>query len=112
MFGFGLKAKTEKIIEEDLGYFVSMMFSNRFSHIVSQGKSLGQNEYSIAIEFVLYCVEHLESVWSEKAGGKVANEEIIDSIKEKCKNIEAIVHLSNTSESDTRDRIERLLSKL
>ena len=111
MFGFGLKAKAEKIVEENLGYFVSPMFRNRFNHIVSLGKSSGKNEYSIAIEFVLYSAEHLESVWSEETG-KVTKKEIIQDIKERCRDIELAIHLSNNPENQSKERIARLLSKI
>jgi len=111
MFGFGLKAKAEKIVEENLGYFVSPMFRNRFNHIVSLGKSSGKNEYSIAIEFVLYSTEHLESVWSEETG-KVTKKEIIQDIKERCRDIELAIHLSNNPENQSKERIASLLSKI
>ena len=111
LFGSGMKAKAEKIVEEDLGYHVSSMFRNRFNHIVREGESSGKNEFSIAIDFILYICEHLERTWSEKTG-KVQNEEVINKIKGLCENIESISNQSNNSENESKERIKELLNKI
>ena len=110
MLGLGIKAKAKKIIEDDLGYFVTPMYTNRFNHIVRVGKSSGHNEYSMAISFVLYCKENLYETWSDESG-KVTDKEIIDNIQARSKDIERIVHLANISQTEFKERLNELVSK-
>lgn len=111
MFGFGYKARVEKIVEDELGYFVGATNSIYFGRLIKMLKPLGQNEYSTAIEFVLARLERLEGIWSEETG-KVTNEGIISDIESSCSKILTAVALSNTDESETIARITVLLDKI
>jgi hypothetical protein len=111
MFGFGYKARVEKIVEDELGYFVGATNSIYFGRLIKMLKPLGQNEYSTAIEFVLARLERLEGIWSKETG-KVTNEGIISDIESSCSKILTAVALSNTDESETIARITVLLDKI
>ena len=51
MFGFGLKAKTERVLSDIFFYSVAPSMRPVFNGLVSQGKSMGQNEFSIAFYY-------------------------------------------------------------
>ena len=111
MFGFGFKSRVKKIVEDDLGSFVTPMFAGRFSNVVSDGKAHNANEYSVAIEFVLQITEHLESVWSEDTG-KVEKKEIIEDILKRCEQIKKIMHQANVSQDEILNRVDKLIAKI
>lgn len=59
MFGFSLREKTEKVIEELFSYQVAYTYRPAFNEIVRQGKSIGQNEYSIAFMYMMVMMNGL-----------------------------------------------------
>jgi len=111
MFGFGLKAKAEKVIEDDLDYFVSQMYRNRFNHIVKQGKSRGYNEYEIAIVFVHYVMQSLHEMWGNPEKSLEQRKNNNDKIHAYAKNVGRIIHLANSPEADINEMLEELIAK-
>ena len=59
MFGFSLREKAEKVIEELFSYQVAFTYRPAFNEIVRQGKSIGQNEYSIAFMYMMVMMNGL-----------------------------------------------------
>jgi len=111
MFGFGYRKKVEAVVFDEIGYFVGRTNSNILRAYISRGKAHGQNEYSSAIEFVMHQLEKLESIWSEDTG-KVTDKDVINKINLCCGNIIKIISQSNTDESNTITRIEKLQRKI
>ena len=74
-------------------------------------KSLRTASKHLAKRLAITMATDIESIWSEETG-KVTNKKIIEDIKRRCKDIEENIHLSNSSESESRKRIKTLLSKI
>ena len=83
MFGFGLKSKTEKVLLDHFSYPVSNLKRHVFNALVKQGKSMGQNEYSIAIYYMMINMNTLVEPWddSEYENSESEQKEINDFIE-------------------------------
>ena len=53
MFGFGLKSKAKRVLRAEFFYKGSFMNNSTFNIICQQGDRVGQNEYSVAIFYIL-----------------------------------------------------------
>ena len=53
MFGFGLKSKAKRVLRAEFFYKSSFMNNSTFNRICQQGDRVGQNEYSVAIFYIL-----------------------------------------------------------
>lgn len=111
MLGFGLKAKTKNVLLEYFNYPVSDLKRFMFDGLVKQGKSMGQNEYSIAIFYMMVCMntlfENPEGYQREASEEK----EIQDFVTKNAKIIVSIMHLANSPEADIREMLQHILVK-
>ena len=113
MFGFGLKSKTEKVLLDHFSYPVSNLKRHVFNALVKQGKSMGQNEYSIAIYYMMINMNTLVEPWddSEYENSESEQKEINDFIDRNGKIIGQIMHLANSPEADIREMLKEIVMK-
>jgi len=113
MFGFGLKSKTEKVLLDHFSYPVSNLKRHVFNALVKQGKSMGQNEYSIAIYYMMINMNTLVEPWddSEYENSESEQKEINDFIERNGRIIGQIMHLANSPESDIEEMLLEIIVK-
>jgi len=113
MFGFGLKSKTEKVLLDHFNYPVSDLKRHIFNALVKQGKSMGQNEYSIAIYYMMINMNTLVEPWddSEYENTESEQKEINDFIERNGRIIGQIMHLANSPEEDIREMLKEIVMK-
>ena len=113
MFGFGLKSKTEKVLLDHFSYPVSNLKRHVFNALVKQGKSMGQNEYSIAIYYMMINMNTLVEPWddSEYENSESEQKEINDFIERNGRIIGQIMHLANSPESDIEETLQEIIVK-
>ena len=117
MFGLSLKEKTESVIENEFHYVVSDMQRQNFRMLVSEGKSLGQNEYSIAIMYMLGMMNMLaapfevegEIIDPKDGRNEDEKEQFENFITLHVKTISEIKHLANSPESDIQEMVDQVL---
>jgi len=105
MFGFGLKSKAKRVIREEFFYEVSYMHEPTFNAIYQQGRMLGQNEYSIAIFYMNVMMNFL--IENNKEFGGDLNE-VENFISKHTSNINRILHLANSRESEIREMLDQI----
>jgi len=119
MFGFGLKSKTENVLLDHFNYPVSDMKRPVFNALVKRGKSMGQNEYSIAIFYMMMNMNSLaepklfddEEMNKEYARTESEKKEVNDFIWRNGKIIGQIMHLANSPESDIEEMLQEIIVK-
>ncbi|MBT3993664.1 MAG: hypothetical protein HOF02_06400 [Gammaproteobacteria bacterium] len=115
MFGFGLKSKTENVLLDHFNYPVSDMKRHIFNALVKEGKSMGQNEYSIAIFYMMMNMNILakpdEEMDIEYKRTDSEQKEINDFIDRNGKIIGQIMHLANSPETDIREMLKEIVKK-
>lgn len=117
MFGLSLKEKTESVISKEFHYVVSDMQRQTFNVLVSQGKSLGENEYSIAIMYMLTVMNMIAAPFEAegqmidpKEGRNHEEKEQFESFIElHIRTISKIKHLANSPESDIQELVDQVL---
>ena len=117
MFGLSLKEKAEAVINNEFHYVVSDIQRQTFSMLVSQGKSMQQNEYSIAIMYMLMIMNMLVQPFETEDGaidpmeGKTKKEkkDTEDFIQNHADSIMRIMHLANSPEKDIKDNLQEVL---
>ena len=105
MFGFGLKDKAKKILENDIGVFFPTQ--SWLNSIVKQGKSQNFNEYDVVIN---YCMTEWEFEITQaiKFGdNKEYLHQQIHSQREKLRKIEHLAH----PDLDYRERVNQIIKK-
>lgn len=115
MFGFGLKSKTENVLLDHFNYPVSDMKRHIFNALVKEGKSMGQNEYSIAIFYMMMNMNILakpdDEMDIEYKRTDSEQKEINDFIDRNGKIIGQIMHLANSPEADIREMLKEIVMK-
>ena len=117
MFGLSLKEKTQSVIENEFHYVVSHVQRHNFSMLVSEGKSLGQNEYSIAIMYMLTMMNSIaapfevegELIDPKEGRNEEEKEQFENFINTHIKIISEIKHLANSPESDIQEMVDLVL---
>jgi hypothetical protein len=110
MFGFGLKDKAKKILEDDIGVFSPT--PSWLNHIVSEGKKQEYNEYDIAI---CYCITEWDFEIDQAIKFDSNKEYIHQQIKsqrEKLSKIEHLAHQDLTFQDlSFRKKIDQIVKK-
>ena len=128
MFGFGLKSKAKRVIREEFFYDISYMNEPTFNAIYQQGKMIGQNEYSIAIFYMLVMMNVLVENINSYSGGKyyqedrtgLSDDELLkgnlneaeEFIKKHTANMNRILHQANSPESEIRTMLDEVTQNL
>ncbi|MDB0059011.1 hypothetical protein N9F35_02270, partial [Gammaproteobacteria bacterium] len=120
MFGFGLKAKTETVLSDIFFYSVAPSMRPVFNGLVTQGKGMGQNEYSIAFYYMMIMmnslIEPFEShgveIDSYKDGTDEDREAVKTFIEGHAARILKNLHLANSPESDIKEMLQPILEKV
>ena len=112
VFGFGLKAKIERVIEDDFNYLVSDIQRPTFNALVSEGKAMDQNEYSIAIFYMMIMMNSLADPMEGYERDEKGQKEAVDFIKLHSQNILRVIHLANSPESDIKEMLDDVLKKV
>lgn len=120
MFGFGLKAKTERVLSDVFFHSVAPSMRPIFDGIVAQGKGLGQNEYSIAFLFMMVTMNSLVEPFESHGMMIDTYNDSTDEEKETVKKfieghaarILKNLHLANSPEKDITDMLEPILEKV
>ena len=105
MFGFGLKDKAKKILENDIG--VHRPTPSWLNSIVKQGKKQNFNEYDIAIN---YCMTEWEFYINETIRHGNNKEYWYQQIQSQRENLRKIEHLAH-SDLDYRERVNQIINK-
>ena len=111
MLGFGLKAKTKNVLLEHFNYPVSDLKRFMFDGLVKQGKSMGQNEYSIAIFYMMVCMNTLFENSGDYQRDESEEKDAQDFVMKNAKIIVSIMHLANSPEADIREMLQQILIK-
>ena len=94
MFGFGLKDKAKKILNNhfnrDGGWTPSWLNS-----VVSQGKDQGYNEYDVVIWYLLTDWQWSIDTWKDRDDSPETKERIYDEIIDEIKLLKQISHLAH-----------------
>jgi hypothetical protein len=108
MFGFGLKDKAKKIIENDIGHYGP--WSGWLSRIVSQGKKKGYNEYDVVVMYLLtqweFDINHAITLESDKEH----KDSLYKRIHIEKDNFNKIKHLVH-SDLDYRERFDNIIKQ-
>lgn len=117
MFGLSLREKTETVIENEFHYVVSDMQRGTFRLLVSEAKALGQNEYSIAIMYMLTMMNSISAPF--EAGDELIDpkdgrneeekEQFENFISLHVRTISEIKHLANSPEGDIQEMVDLVL---
>lgn len=117
MFGLSLREKTESVIENEFHYVVSDMQRHVFNMLISEGKAMQQNEYSIAIFYMFMICNMLVAPFETEDGvidpkeGRT-NEEKQDADEFVTTHVNTILnikHLANSPERDIEDMAREVL---
>ena len=119
MFGFSLKEKSEKVIEELFLYAVSPMKRAVFNSVVYNGKINSQNEYSIAFFYMMVMMNSLITTYDTGDGTIDPSEhrdeneekEIQDFIEGHATTILSNIHLANSPESEIKEMLADICSR-
>ena len=119
MFGFSLKEKSEKVIEELFLYAVSPMKRAVFNNVVHNGKINSQNEYSIAFFYMMVMMNSLITPYYTGDGTIDPSEhrdeneekEIQDFIEGHATTILNNIHLANSPESEIKEMLADICSR-
>ena len=112
MFGFGLKAKVERVIEDDFNYLVSDIQRLTFNGLVSQGKAMDQNEYSISIFYMMIMMNSLADPMKGHERDEKGQKDVEDFIQLHSQNILKVIHLANSPESEIKEMLNEVLAKV
>jgi hypothetical protein len=120
MFGFGLKAKTERVLSDIFFYSVAPSMRPVFNGLVSQGKSMGQNEFSIAFYYMMIMMNSLiepfevEGMMIDSFNDKTDKEKetVKTFIKDHSDRILKNLHHANSPESDIKEMLQPILEKV
>lgn len=120
MFGFGLKAKTERVLSDVFFHTVAPSMRPIFNGIVAQGKGSGQNEYSIAFLFMMITMNSLVEPFESHGMMIDTYNDSTDEEKETVKKfieghaarILKNLHLANSPESDIKEMLQPILEKV
>ena len=120
MFGFGLKAKTERVLSDIFFYSVAPSMRPVFNGLVSQGKGMGQNEFSIAFYYMMIMMNSLiepfeaEGMMIDSFDDKTDKEKetVKTFIKDHSDRILKNIHLANSPESDIKEMLQHILEKV
>ena len=110
MFGFGLKSKAKRIIRNHFAYEVSYIGEATFNLIYRQGVLLNQNEFSIAIQYMLVMMNLLVENYLNNTDIS-DSKEVEDFIQKHTSNINRIIHLANSPEADIRNLIDEVTNR-
>jgi hypothetical protein len=118
MFGLSLKEKAESVIENEFHYLVSDMQRSTFNMLVSNGKSIQQNEYSIAIMYMLVVMNMISEPFETEDGlidpkdGRTKKEQkgYEKFITTHINTISDIKHLANSPEQDIQELVNGVLN--
>jgi|TARA_B100000315_G_scaffold242086_1_gene263842 hypothetical protein len=107
MFGFGLKDKAKKILENDIG--IRRPTQSWLNHIVKQGKPQDFNEYDVVIN---YCMTEWEysidrAMRSDDKELKILSHKMIHSERDSLRKIEHLAH----PDLDYRERVNQIIKK-
>jgi len=107
MFGFSLKDKAKKILENDIGIYRPT--SSWLNHIVRQGKPQEYNEYDVAIYF---CMTEWEFNMDHalQHGDKESKKHWYKTIHSQIKLLRKIEHLAH-QDLPFRARIDQIIKK-
>ena len=120
MFGFSLKEKTEKVIEDLFLYAVSSIQRPTFNGLVQNGKALSQNEYSIAFMYMMVMMNSLVMPFDAEEFGDIYPSEFeTDEEKSEKQNFVKThattilnnIHLANSPESEIKERLSDICSR-
>ena len=120
MFGFSLKEKTEKVIEDLFLYAVSPIQRPTFNGLVNNGKALSQNEYSIAFMYMMVMMNSLITPFDAEEFGEIDSSEFEtdeekaekkDFIKTHVATILNNIHLANSPESEIKEMLSDICSR-
>jgi hypothetical protein len=119
MFGFGgLQSKTEKVLLEIFNYPISIHKKDLFKALCDQGKTLNQNEYSVAFMYMLVNMNSLVAPFETEDGLHDPKESYRDDAEEQeVKNFINLhmntilqhIHLANTPESEIKLMMSEIL---
>lgn len=119
MFGFSLKEKAESVIKDIFFYYIEDIHRPTFEAIVQQGKSMNQNEYSIAFFYMLIRMNMMVQPFdSETSAGIIdpkddrteeENKKVEEFIQTNASRIYKNIHLANSPESDIQAWLHELL---
>ena len=117
MFGLSLREKAEAVIEKDFHYLVSDMQRHVFNMLVSEGKAMQQNEYSVAIFYMFMTCNMLMAPFETEDGiidpkeGRTDEEkkEANEFVTAHMNTILNIKHLANSPERDIEDMAKEVL---
>ena len=105
MFGFGLKDKAKKILENDIGVFFPTQ--SWLNSIVKQGKPQGYNEYDVAIWYLITDWEFEIDNAIRTGDSKEYWHQEIHSQREKLRKIEHLAH----QDTNFLDKINQIIKK-
>jgi hypothetical protein len=119
MFGFSLKEKSEKVIEELFLYAVSPMKRPVFNNVVHNGKITSQNEYSVAFFYMMVMMNTLIAPYDTDDGTIEPSEnrdekeekEIQDFIEGHATTILNNIHLANSPESEIKEMLAEICTR-
>jgi len=119
MFGFSLKEKSEKIIQELFSYSVAPIHAPVFNNILHHAKTTGQNEYSVAFYYMMVMMntlvtpseaEEIAGINPNASRDDSQQEEINNFIKTHASTITNNIHLANTPEREIKQMLDEVLS--
>jgi len=108
MFGFGIKSKAKRVIREEFFYDVSYMYEPLFKNLCEQGKMLGQNEYSVAIFYMMLMMNTLIENQKEFLGEDKDLGDVDHFINTHTRTINRIIHQANSPESEIREMLSQI----
>ncbi|MDC0426402.1 hypothetical protein OAM08_00225 [Pelagibacteraceae bacterium] len=110
MFGFSLKDKAKKILENDIGHFNPT--NSWLNHIIKQGNSQDFNEYDVVINYLMTDWEFKinEVLNRPDAFKKEIRKSWYKSINSEMKKFKLIEHKAH-QDLDFRDRCKDLIKK-
>ena len=108
MFGFGLKAKTKNVLLDHFNYPVSDHKKYMFDGLVKQGKSMGQNEYSIAIFYMMVCMNTLFENSEGYQRDEAEEKDVQNFVMRNAKIIIGMKHLANSPEADISEMLQQI----
>ena len=106
MFGFGISSKAKRIIREEFFYDVSYMYQHIFKNLCQHGKMLGQNEYSVAIFYMMMMMNTL--IDNQKDRDTKDMSRVKDFIDLHSSTILRILHQANSPESEIRNSLDEV----
>lgn len=110
MFGFGFKKKVKKIIKKEFSCEIDYFHNSFFKYICEQAKNMNQNEYSVAIYYMLIM---MNTLIGDERESKSKDFTYTEEFFEKHSNtIKTILHKANSPQTEILKSLNEVYENL